>query len=157
MSASGASSSAPTIASCHGRDENGRRKDDEWPRLPLPNDSGETGPSPVMAPRQISRIRRQLPGKWFRGRSAKERVPSRNWCPFLSARAKAAGQKGKNGEVLLRAATYSSFDALPPSLPLPPSPSPAAFLYSVPSLVPDSPDSPIDQPANVRERTTTDR
>jgi hypothetical protein len=38
-----------TIASCHGRDENGRRKDDEWPRLSLPNDSGETGPSPVMA------------------------------------------------------------------------------------------------------------
>ena len=109
-----------------------------------------------MAPRQISRIRPQLPGKWFRGRSAEERGPSRNWCPFLSARAKAAGQKGKNGEVLLRAATYSSFDALPPSLPLPPSPSPAAFLYSVPSLVPDSPDSPIDQHANVRERATTD-
>ncbi len=30
-------------------DENGRRKDDEWPQSSPPNDSGETSPSPVMA------------------------------------------------------------------------------------------------------------
>ena len=55
---------------------------------------------------------------------------------FGGGRAKAVRRRGKKGKWRSsspRAATYSSFDAL---LSLLPSPSPAAFLYNVPSFVP---------------------
>ena len=137
---SGASSSAPTMASCHGRDENGRRKDDEWPRLPLPNDSGETGPSPVMAPTRFHGLAAALTGKGAPAGSPQNGDPPRNRCLFWGAGARrrrrcGGGAKRENGEVLPRA-LLRTVRLTPSLLSLLPSPSPAAFLYNVPSFVP---------------------